>query len=205
MSPLQKEYPPPPPSAANPPPKNDTSLRAIRRLLHDHPKIGAELTHRTPSTLTPSFLQAVRVQKCTEIQHKEVIQTSSAEGSAAATPGRVVFVTFHPFERKTSLPAILHLFFVCCCQHRRQSCHLLTYCDPVDYLNSNVGWLVVTVYGCGFFFLSCGSDATHTKDVFGRGQIVFRMSTSRALFEIDLTHLIKSNEPCLPALAWRRC
>lgn len=35
--------------------------------------------------------------------------------------------------------------------------------DPVDYLNSNVGWLVVRVYGCGFFFLSCGSHATHTK------------------------------------------
>lgn len=72
-------------------------------------KMGSKLTHRTPSTLTPAFLQAVPVQKCAELQHKEAIQTSSAEGSAEML-GLVGLLTLHPFERKTSLPAILHLF-----------------------------------------------------------------------------------------------
>lgn len=72
-------------------------------------KMGSKLTHRTPSTLTPAFLQAVPVQKCAALEHKEVIQTSSAEGNAEML-GRVGLLTLHPFERKTSHPAILHLF-----------------------------------------------------------------------------------------------
>lgn len=65
-------------------------------------KMGAKLSQRTPFTLTPSFLQAVPVQKCTETLHKEVIQASSAEGNPKML-GRVAFFTFYPFERKTSL------------------------------------------------------------------------------------------------------
>lgn len=108
VSPLQKENSPPPP--ANPPPKNDTSLRAIHRFPHDHQQNGVQINPQDTFHPHPrAFLQAVPVQKCAELQHKEVIQTSSAEGSAEML-GLVGLLTLHPFERKTSLPAILHLF-----------------------------------------------------------------------------------------------
>lgn len=102
--------PPHPPSAENPPPKKTTRPSGRNA---DFPmttnKMGSKLTHRTPSTLTPAFLQAVPVQKCAELEHKEVIQTSPPEGSAGML-GRVGLLALHLYERKTSLPAILCLF-----------------------------------------------------------------------------------------------
>lgn len=199
MSPLQKENSPPPPQILHP-----KTTRPFGRYT-DFPmttnKMGSKLTHRTPSTLTPAFLQAVPVQKCAALEHKEVIQTSSAEGNAEML-GRVGLLLFIHLKGK---PHILQFCIYFCLLLPTQKTKLpsINLSDPVDYLNSNVGWLVVRVYGCGFFFLSCGSHATHTKDVFGC--VVFRMSTSHALFQINLTHLIKRNEPCLPALTWRRC
>lgn len=107
LCPLYKKkiHPPPPPQILHP-----KTTRPSGRYT-DFPmttnKTGSKLTHRTPSTLTPAFLQAVPVQKCAELEHKEVIQTSSAEGSA----GMLEHVgLLHPFERKTSLPAIPRLF-----------------------------------------------------------------------------------------------
>lgn len=107
VSPLQKEN-----SSTllqKPPPKTTRPSGRCTDFPMTTNKMGAKLTQRTPSTLTPSFLQAVPVQKCTEILHKEVIQASSAEGKTKML-GWVVFDTFHPFERKTSLLVILHLF-----------------------------------------------------------------------------------------------
>lgn len=96
-------------SAAQTSTQNNTSLGAIRRFPHDHQQNGGQINPWDTFHPHPSFLQAVPVQKCTEFLHKELIQESSAEGNTKMSEP-VVFVTFYPFERKTSLPVILRLF-----------------------------------------------------------------------------------------------
>lgn len=123
VSPLQKENSPPP--SANPPPKNDTSLRAMHRFPHDHQQNGVQINPQDTFHPHPRFPPGC--------PSPEMCRAPTQRGNSNKLRRRkrrdagACWASYSSSIWKENLTSCNSAFiFVCCCQHRRQSCHLLT-------------------------------------------------------------------------------